>query len=199
MHKKTTWKLETKPRAGDFTWDWRGWVRAKGEADTAAQGVCERPELLFRACCCARLYISQAEIKIGIKKVRERGIATLAIQERRWGKGGGRGGVAGRLWQGERGRDMWRGSGGCSDSSGAAEGEECRLFLPLQTSCPAASPSVVINTRYFLLSAFQSIDKSGVRPARTMALSSAPSDVGWIATSSVVGMVQEELLGDMRD
>ena len=31
-----------------------------------------------------------------------------------------------------------------------------------------------------------------------MGLSSAPSDVGWIATASVVGMVQEELLGDMR-
>lgn len=88
---------------------------------------------------------------------------------------------------------------GCSDSSGAAEDEECRLFLPLQTSCPATSPCVVINTRYFLLSAFQSIDKSGVRPAETMALSSAPSDVGSIATALVVGMVQEELLGDMRD
>lgn len=29
-----------------------------------------------------------------------------------------------------------------------------------------------------------------------MALSSAPSDVVWMATSPVVGMVQEELLGD---
>lgn len=65
---KTTWKLETKSRASDFTWDQRGWVTAKGEADTVAQGVCERPELLFRARCCARLYISQAEIKIGIKQ-----------------------------------------------------------------------------------------------------------------------------------
>lgn len=73
---------------------------------------------------------------------------------------------------------MWSGGKGCSDSSGAAEGEECRLFLPLQTSCPATSPSVVINTCYFPLSAFQSIDKSGVRPDGTMALSSATSDVG---------------------
>lgn len=64
---------------------------------------------------------------------------------------------------------------------------------------PSSFTTAVINTCYFPLSAFQSIDKSGARPAGTMALSSVPSDVGWIATSSVVGMVQEELLGDMRD
>lgn len=78
----------------------------------------------------------------------------------------------------ERGWETRSGEGGCSDSSEAAEGEECRLFLPVQTSCPAASPSVVINTCYFPLSAFQSIDKSGGRPVGTMALSVAPSDVG---------------------
>lgn len=43
-------------------------MKVKGEADTAARGVCERPELLFRAHCSARLYISQAEIEIGIKQ-----------------------------------------------------------------------------------------------------------------------------------
>lgn len=102
-------------------------------------------------------------------------------------------------WQGERGRGTWSGGGGCSDSTGAAEDEECCLFLPVQTSCSATSPSVVINTCYFPLSTFQSIDKTRVRPARTMALSSALSDVGWIATASMVGMVQEKLLGDMRD
>lgn len=146
-------------------------MKAKGEADTAARGVCERPELLCEACCCcARLYISQAQIKIGIKQ-REREGGEPPWQFKKGGQvRGGR--------RGERGLDMWSGRGGCSDSSGAAEGEECRLFLPLQTSCPATSPSVVINTRYFLLSAFQSIDKSAVRPAGTMALSSAPSDVG---------------------
>lgn len=80
--------------------------------------------------------------------------------------------------QGERGRCMWSGGGGRSDSSGAAEDEECCLFLPVQTSRSATSPSVVINTCYFPLSAFQSIDKTRVRPAGTMALSSAPSDVG---------------------
>lgn len=73
------------------------------------------------------------------------------------------------------------------------------FLTPPDPSCPTSSPSVVINTRYFLLSTFQSIDKSGLRPAKTMALSSAPSDVGWIATALVVGMVQEELLGDMRE
>lgn len=72
---------------------------------------------------------------------------------------------------------MWSGRRGCSDSSGAAESEDCRLFLPLQTLCPSASPCAVINTCYFPLSAFQSIDKSGVKPVGTMALSSAPLDV----------------------
>lgn len=168
-----------------------GWVRlgglAEGEAETTARRVCERPEPLGRACCCPQLYISQGQIEIGMehweRKTEPR--ATLASQERRWGKWSG--------WKGTR--YAW----GCSDSSGAAKGEECRLFLPFQTSCPTASPSVVINTRYFPFSPFQSIDKSRVRPAETMALSSAPSDVVWMATAPVVGMVQEELLGDMRD
>lgn len=183
-------QLETKSRAEDFTWDRRGW--AKGEVDTAAQGVCERPELLFRGCfCCARLYISQTEIKICIKQWDRGGEPSWQFK-----KGGGEGGK-GRL--GERGWDTWSGESGCSDSSEAAEDEECRLFLPVQTSCPAASPSVVINTGYFPLSPFQSIDKSRVRPVGTMALSVAPSDLGWIATALVVGIVQEELLDNTRD
>lgn len=31
-----------------------------------------------------------------------------------------------------------------------------------------------------------------------MALSSAPSDMGWIATAFVVGMVQNDILGDKK-
>lgn len=102
----------------------------------------------------------------------------MAIQERRQDevRRRGEGGLVSD--RGERGWDTWSDGRGCSDSRGAAEGEEHLLFLPLQTSCPATSPIVVINTCYFPRSAFQSIDKSGVRPAGTMALSSSPSDVG---------------------
>lgn len=39
--------------------------RGEGEADSTAREVCERPELLFRGRRRARLYISQAEIRIG--------------------------------------------------------------------------------------------------------------------------------------
>lgn len=77
----------------------------------------------------------------------------------RWGRKE-RGGWGARRW------GTWSGGKGCSDSSGAAEGEECRLPLPLQTSLPSSFTTAVINTCYFPLSAFQSIDKSGARPAR---------------------------------
>ena len=161
-----------------------------------------RPTLQLRECVkgpsfCSdhELYISQAEIKICIKWS-EVGGGLPSWQFKKGGKlkRGREGGEVVTGWKGTGCVEWW-----CSDSSGAAEGEGRRLFLPLQTSCPANSPIVVINTCYFPLSPFQSIDKSGVRPARTMALSSLPSDVGWIATSLVVGMVQEELLGDMWD
>lgn len=144
--------------------------KVKGELDTAAWGVSEMPELLF--CCCVRLYISQVEIKICIKQ-REHG------QKASWQFK--KGGEMRELWGGEQrwGEREWdSGRSSCSDSSEAAEGEECTLFLPLQTSCPATSPCVVINTCYSPLSVFQSIDKTGVKPVRTMALSVAPSNVG---------------------
>lgn len=147
---------------------------------------------VWKARAAVRLNISQAAIKIGIKQwERQRGESHLgnSRKEVRWGEGGG---------EGDRVKGEWI-RRDRSDSSGATESEECRLFLPLQTSCPATSPTAVINTCYSLLSAFQSIDKSTVRPAGTMALSSAPSDVGWIVAALVVGMVQEELFGDMSE
>ena len=104
----------------------------KGEAASAARGVCERPELLFRAC--TQLYISQAKITISIKQwERKRGRGEPPWQIKKGGEVRGRQeGGGGGQWQGrgERGRDRWSGGGGRSDSSGAARGEECRLFLP---------------------------------------------------------------------
>lgn len=91
------------------------------------------------------LYISQVQIQISIKKEKSE------REKNRRQRGGGKGGSSDR-------------------SETAVRLKECRFFFT------NPKDREKINTRLFPAHfAFQSIDKSGVRPTETMVLSSAPS------------------------
>lgn len=145
--KKKTWKLETKSRAGDSGLEWQG----EGEK----WGWHSRSGSLWKARASVQspLLPSATHFTSGDKN-------RYKTVKARWGKPFKKGGevmqgVRRGQWWGERIRiRSERIRRGFSDSSGAAEDKTCRLFLPLQTFCLATSPNVVINTSYFLLSAF---------------------------------------------